>query len=102
MNASRWERPGRRTPTTRSVFRPSAHAVRRERLARDVLHDRRGALADERDGHRVGAHAVACDAAGGVGGPQEGGNELIGSDPALGALERPRSVGAVTRDDFYD
>jgi len=27
-----------------------------------------GALADERDGHRVGAHAVACDAAGGVGG----------------------------------
>jgi hypothetical protein len=26
------------------------------RLARDVLHERHGALADERDGHRVGAH----------------------------------------------
>jgi len=37
-------------------------------LARDLLHDRDGALADERDGHRVGPHAVARDAAGGVGG----------------------------------
>jgi hypothetical protein len=27
--------------------------VRRARLARDVLHDRDGALAYERDGHRV-------------------------------------------------
>jgi V8-like Glu-specific endopeptidase len=34
----------------------------------DVLHGRDGALADGRDGHRVGAHAVARDAAGGVGG----------------------------------
>jgi hypothetical protein len=25
-----------------------------------------GALADERDGHGMGAHGVACDAAGGV------------------------------------
>jgi hypothetical protein len=33
----------------------------------DVLHDRDGALANERDGHRLGAHAVARDAAGGVG-----------------------------------
>jgi hypothetical protein len=33
-----------------------------------LRHDRHGALADERDGHRVGAHAVARDAAGGVGG----------------------------------
>ena len=31
-----------------------------------LLHDGDGALADEREGHRVGAHAVACDAAGGV------------------------------------
>ena len=37
-------------------------------LARDVLHDRDGTLAHERDGHRMGAHAVARDAAGGVGG----------------------------------
>jgi hypothetical protein len=47
---------------------PATDSVRRARLARDVLHDRDGALADERDGHRVGAHAVARDAAGGVGG----------------------------------
>jgi hypothetical protein len=38
-----------------------------ERLAHDVLHQRDGALADERDGHRVGADAVACGAAGGGG-----------------------------------
>jgi hypothetical protein len=41
-------------------------------VARDVLHDGHGALADERDWHRVGAHAVARDAAGGVGGSEEG------------------------------
>ena len=29
---------------------------------------RQAALAHERDRHRVGAHAVACDATGGVGG----------------------------------
>jgi ABC transporter substrate binding protein len=40
---------------------------RRARLVRD-LH---GALADERDGHRMGAHAVARDATGGVGGAEE-------------------------------
>ena len=34
------------------------------RLARDVLHDRDGALADERDGHGMGAHAVAQDHSG--------------------------------------
>ena len=34
----------------------------------DVLYDRDGAFADERDGHRVGADALARDAAGGVGG----------------------------------
>jgi hypothetical protein len=32
-----------------------------------------GALADECDGHRLGAHAVARDAAGGVGGVEEDG-----------------------------
>ena len=50
--------PGLRSPT---------HAVRREGLAGDVLYERDGAFADERHGHRVGAHAVADDAAGGVG-----------------------------------
>jgi hypothetical protein len=34
----------------------------------DLLYDGDGALADERDGHRLGADAVARDAAGGVGG----------------------------------
>lgn len=35
----------------------------------DELHDHwDGALADERDGHRVGTDAVARDATGGVGG----------------------------------
>jgi hypothetical protein len=33
-----------------------------------LIHDGDGALADERDRHRMGAHAVARDAAGGVGG----------------------------------
>jgi hypothetical protein len=41
------------------------HPIRRSRLARDLLHDRHGALAHERDRHRVGAHALAGDAAGG-------------------------------------
>jgi hypothetical protein len=31
-----------------------------------------GRLADERDRHRVGAHAVARDATGGAGGVEEG------------------------------
>jgi hypothetical protein len=43
-----------------------------EGLASHLLHDRNGALAHERDGHRMGAHAVARDAAGGVGGVKEG------------------------------
>jgi len=46
--------------------------LRREGLARHPLHDRDGALADRRDRHRVGADAVARDAAGGVGGAEEG------------------------------
>jgi hypothetical protein len=41
--------------------------LRRPRLARDVLHDRDGALADERDRHRIGADAVAGRAECGVG-----------------------------------
>src|SRR5262245_28596518 len=36
-------------------------------LARYVLHDRHGALTHEGDGHYLGAHALARDAAGGVG-----------------------------------
>jgi hypothetical protein len=35
-----------------------------ERLARDLLHDRDGALPHQCDGYRVGAHALARDAAG--------------------------------------
>jgi hypothetical protein len=49
--------PGLRSPT---------HPLQRARLACDVLHDRDGAFADERDAHRMGADAVARDAAGGV------------------------------------
>jgi hypothetical protein len=45
----------------------------RARLARDVLHDRHGAFADQCDRDRVGAHAVAHDAAGGVGGAEKRG-----------------------------
>jgi hypothetical protein len=37
----------------------------------DLLHDWDGALAHERDRHGMGAHAVARDAAGGVGGGEE-------------------------------
>src|SRR5213594_1297855 len=54
-------------------LRPPTHALRREGLARDLLHDRDGTLAHERDGHRMGAHAVARDSAGGVGGAEEDG-----------------------------
>ena len=43
-----------------------------ERGWRDVLHDGSGALADQCEGHHVGAHTVAHDAAGGVGGAEEG------------------------------
>src|SRR5206468_3827818 len=40
-------------------LRSPAHAVRREGLAGDVLHDWDGALADQRDRHRLGANAPA-------------------------------------------
>ena len=49
----------------RRAARDAAHAL--ERLAGDVLHKWDGALADERNGHRVGADAMACDPAGSVG-----------------------------------
>jgi hypothetical protein len=57
---------------------------RRARLAGDLLHDRNGALSHERDGHRLGAHALARDAARGVGGDDEvGGNMMTGSCGAV-------------------
>src|SRR5262245_55596753 len=49
-----------------------ADRVRRARMARDVLRDWDGAQPDQRDRHRVGTHAVARDAAGGVGCVEEG------------------------------
>ena len=48
---------------------------------RYVLHDRHGALAHERDGHRLGAHAVARDAAGGVGRVGKRGRAIVMSSP---------------------
>ena len=52
-------------PLTRSRVAP-------QRAAGHLLHDRDGALAHERDRDRVGTHALARDAAGGVGGIEEG------------------------------
>ena len=49
-----------------------AHAVRREGLAGNLLHQRDGALTDERDRYRVGTHAVARGPERGVGGAEEG------------------------------
>jgi len=51
-------------------LRSSTHAIRREGLARDLLHDRDGALADERDRHWLGAHAVSYGADGGIPGSE--------------------------------
>jgi len=48
---------------------PSDKALEQPSIQRLSLHPRRvEALAHERDGHRMGADALACDAAGGVGG----------------------------------
>ena len=58
--------------------------------SRDVLHDRYGALADQRDGYRVGAHALARDAAGGVGGAEE----------RRQALKHPSSTCSIARIDL--
>src|SRR5262249_11461634 len=70
-------------------LRPPAHAVRRPRLARDLLHDRHGALTDERDRHRVGAHAVARDAAGSVGGVEEDGTNKASRQDRIGSVGGP-------------
>jgi len=68
----------------------SSSRIRRARLAGHLLHDRDGALTDECDGHRVGAHAVACDAAGGVGGAQESRSKLTVFRHDMCALKLPR------------
>src|SRR5215475_7521166 len=53
--------------------------ARRPGLVRDLLDDRHGTFSDQRDGHWVGADAVARDAAGGVGGVEEArGRERVG------------------------
>jgi hypothetical protein len=48
-------------------LRPGADALRRSRLARHVLRERHGALADERHGHRLRADAMARGPGGRVG-----------------------------------
>src|SRR5437667_11061584 len=63
------------------MLRSPTDAVRREGLARDLLHDRDGALAYKRPGPRVGAHAVARDAASGVGGAKTGRPRWLGRPP---------------------
>jgi hypothetical protein len=63
-NAQSWKR---RPPGGLRVV-----AARGARLARHVLHDGVGALAYERRGYSLGAHAVAGDAASGVGGAATG------------------------------
>ena len=55
----------------RSSLVPPAHPLRREGLARHVLHERDGALTHERDRLRVGAHAVARNAIRRVGGAEK-------------------------------
>jgi hypothetical protein len=47
-----------------------------------------GALADERDGHRMGAHAVARDAAGRMGDVEENGSSL----KSVGRRHLPRRL----------
>jgi hypothetical protein len=76
--------------------------LRRTGLARDVLRERNGALSDERDRHRVGAHAVACDAAGGVGGVGEGSRmtKRRALMPGLGLMVTLTSAGCAF-DDTY-
>src|SRR5207253_10615082 len=83
--------------------RPTGEGLRGQRMAHNPfsyqsptasgLSEEHGRSA-ERSGHGFGegqgAHAVARDAAGGVGGPQEVGNELTVSGPILCALHLPR------------
>jgi hypothetical protein len=70
-------------------LRSEPHPVRRPRVARDVLHDREGALARERDRNGVGAHALARDTAGGVGGAQDSGVSAV--EATIPARVAPRS-----------
>ena len=53
-------------------LRPPTHALQQAGLASHLLHGRDGALAHERDGHGVGANAVARRPGGGVGGNDQG------------------------------
>jgi hypothetical protein len=69
--------------------------VRRARLARDVLYDGDGTLAHERDRHRMGAHAVARDSAGGVGGVDADAARDVSrveSSPLVGGANGTRSL----------
>jgi hypothetical protein len=50
-----WDRARSRRDAPTGL-RPPTDSVRRPRLARDVLHDWDGALADERDGLSIGAY----------------------------------------------
>jgi hypothetical protein len=70
-------------------LRPSAHALRQSRRARDVLDDRDGALDHERerDWHRLGTQAVARDTPGGVGRAEEGRGVALTCAPIRRALE---------------
>ena len=62
--------------------------TRRARLAGDLLHDRDGALADERDRDRMGADAVACDAESGVGCANAGHGHSMKGRGGLAQLRR--------------
>ena len=53
---------------TRKLIGPRQGAPSPGPMALGREFDADGALADKRDGHRLGAHAVARDAAGGLGG----------------------------------
>jgi hypothetical protein len=55
-------------------------------MARDLLHDRNGTFAHERDGHRVGAYAVASSA-GGREGCAEGGLKARDAERSRGRSE---------------
>src|SRR5438445_786435 len=57
-----------------------------------LLHDRDGAFGDERDRHRMGAHALARDAAGGVGGATTGQPRELGRMPS--ALDQQNGLSA--------
>ena len=74
-------------------LRPASDSVRRAWLAGHLLHDRDGALAHERDGHRMGAHTLARDAAGCEGGATTGQPRGLGRMP--NALDQQNRLSAV-------